>query len=675
LICDVNGADDEDIPEDDGPPDVTNPDVVVISDDDVPIGEGDEDSDDGWGEGLPEYEDDENGLEYNPDDPTVIDWPDDVWEFDDEDSKWDYIGDPDEDWKWNREDQVWEYVGDEDEDWTWNEEENEWEYEEDPGNEWEWEWDENRGEWKYVGDPDAKWSWDKAELKWDYVGPISTNWRWDKANQNWDYIGPFNANWSWDKPEQKWTYTGPANASWSWDKAQQEWDYVGSPVPDWNWNKAQQTWNYTGPDPQVPTAPAGPPSIPPAGPPSIPPANAITDVPPSPGPPAERPTGLQEAYTGALSFTDLLITYPDVFYLYSQPGFASAKFRITVDNPPVRGPLIARISDGQHIYSLAIKKNNTESQEITIATNGNVFNTGCTTRALSVVGWEGGGYTGPVAMDTTATQSFEVCSYTGTVSMLDPGYWQLVSGSWEWIGPEVTDWTFNAGTQQWTYGGEDSPAPPIPHPLPTTMPPGAGYLTMVVGVQVDNMPVHNAINDLVLTLSDGTTSYGDLTIPAVPRGFGVSQEQIEDGITQFWEYNPATDQWAYRNPPVNWRWHSDLGEWQWLASSRDVWAWNTEAEGWESIGGDNGSWTWDVESQDWEWTGEGSPGINDDEPDGPPDTTPPTNGGSTFPPDASQWTWDPEEYEWTGSAYSLEGEPPVEEWKAYRTLHFVGSVE
>jgi hypothetical protein len=300
---------------------------------------------------------------------------------------------------------------------------------------------------------------------------------------------------------------------------------------------------------------------------------------------------------------------------------------------------------------------------------------GCVTRNITVSNYFGGGYvsdpeTSTPALDVSTTQSFDICAYNGTVSWGTLGIWawdagdeewiwageeteqeepdasiQVVDANWTWnIGDQEfvytgdeTDWDWDGATREWTYTGSDDPIPSEPAkppPQPDTTPPSGGYTTLVVHALVDMMPVPNQPNDLQLDLGDGGSQlYGTLVIPAVSNAFG-----------GHWRWVAVTQVWQYVGSNTSWRWHSQLGQWQYLA---------------------NPDWSWNTSTETFTWQGEGTAPS---QPSGPP-----TQGGSTFPPDGAKWTL--VSGVWTApssGAYALSGgAPEAGPYEGFKTLHLL----
>jgi hypothetical protein len=390
--------------------------------------------------------------------------------------------------------------------------------------------------------------------------------------------------------------------------------------------------------------------------------------------------GTGDAYTATIGFTDPFILYPEVYYLaFAAPNYAGVRLQMTVDNPPVKGSLQITVADGTfdpdfgggNTYTFVIPEGETRSGEQLINGStmdglGNGMSSGCATRTLSVVSYAGGGYVADGStpgLNVSATQSFDICAYSGTVSWGTLGIWQrnTTDSKWEWITDDPPDWRWNYSEQRWdiisdgdwaydpvsttwTYSGEEDPEPSQPGTppgepessppgIPDTLPPGGGYTTLVVHALVDMMPVPNGANDLEIDLGDGDSElYGTLVIPAVPNAFG------------HWRWVAVTQVWQYVGSNISWRWHSQLGQWQYLADP---------------------DWSWNTSTETFTWQGEGDAPS---QPGGPP-----TQGGSTFPPDGEKWTlaiggWAPP----SSGAYALSGgAPDAGPYEGFKTLHFL----
>ena len=401
-----------------------------------------------------------------------------------------------------------------------------------------------------------------------------------------------------------------------------------------------------------------------------------------------------DVYTTSVSFSTPLLSYPDVWYKILAPNFLLVEVTISVDNPPIDGPLNLVITDGTvndfnpdaglfgggNSYGITIPEGET-SASIAINGSGESF-TEVTNRTFSIISASGGGFKeqpadpnadppqeAVPAVDTSATAAFAIQPYVGSISLKQPGIWTYDGTAWAWAGPEDTgDWTFDdvnqrwdytpaeanatwtwsAVTQQWSAGNtaswnwntsaqrwvrstdpsaagekpEDPPEGP-PSPLPDEVTPAGKLYTVVAQATVDNPAIPNSANDLEIDLQDflideqnpennNSVAVGTMKISAISMFFGA------------WRWNPAAGWWEYRTPPSDWRWHPADATWQYLRDSGD-WTWNQAEEQWQ--GGDGTS------------------------PSGPP-----SQNGSTHPPDAERWVFGG--VSWSGTAHWPGGTAP-----------------
>jgi hypothetical protein len=108
-----------------------------------------------------------------------------------------------------------------------------------------------------------------------YVGTISLQqpgvWTYDEG---WIWGGGETGDFEWDEEDQEWTWNG-TDTDWSWDVTNQRWSYSGS-VSGWSWQAGTQRWLRTtdaeSADPKPSQPPAGPPS---AVPDSLPPSEGV----------------------------------------------------------------------------------------------------------------------------------------------------------------------------------------------------------------------------------------------------------------------------------------------------------------------------------------------------------------------------------------------------------------
>jgi hypothetical protein len=369
--------------------------------------------------------------------------------------------------------------------------------------------------------------------------------------------------------------------------------------------------------------------------------------------------------TAAVSFSQVLVSYPDVWYAILQPNFASVRIRLSVNTAPAGVGLALTITDGIELYSALIPAGQT-SAILTINGYGDTPFAD-TTRELSVTAWEGGGYraSSGEALDTSATQNFAIKAYYANINLLQPGIWLYDEGTWSWAGPAETgdfewseedqqwdwtgtnaDWDWDASNQRWAYVGaavtgwswlaaaqrwlrtlpaadaaekpDGPPSGPV-SPLPTETPSSSDSYTVVAQAEVDKPPLPNSANDLSIQIVDMPEDQsefieaGMLEIPAVSMMFGS------------WKWNPATSEWEYPTPPAGWAWTGDA--WEWRGTDADEWSWDTANE---------------------EWTGPVGGTA--------PNAGPPTQNSSTFPPDGERWEYDGGE--WTGTAQAIDGSAP-----------------
>jgi len=448
---------------------------------------------------------------------------------------------------------------------------------------------------------------------------------------------------------------------WTWDP--EEGDWIPNPdIPGWTWDPDLEEWVL---DPEFPD-----PDPTPDPKPESPWPDGVVDEGDGWGPGVQEVEDLSglsagDDLTAAVSFGQVLVSYPDVWYLLSQPNFAAVRVTVTVNTPPSDVGLSLRITDGIEEYSAFIPTGET-STILTINGYGDSLSAD-TTRQLSIVSWSGGGYQSETAeaLDTSATQSFTIKAYAGAVTLLTPGIWLYSGGTWSWAGTEelgdfawddttqewewtgtnadwswdqteqrwaydgaaVTGWTWQAAKQRWlrTLPAADAAARPAyppsgpVSPLPSEPPAESGYYTVVAQAAVNKPAIPNGANDLILAITDlsedlqTVEAIGNLTIPAVSMTFGS------------WRWNPATSGWEYPSPPAGWAWTGDA--WEWRGAGADEWSWDTANEQWIGpVGGTE------------------------------PNAGPPTQNSSTFPPDAEQWEYDAGA--WSGTAQAAGGSAP-----------------
>jgi hypothetical protein len=370
-----------------------------------------------------------------------------------------------------------------------------------------------------------------------------------------------------------------------------------------------------------------------------------------------------DAYTASVSFSTPLITYPEVWYAITAPNFASAAVTVTVSSPPVDGSLNLTITDSTgSSYEVAIPEGETSTSIAVNASGDSPFTT--TSRAFAIASWSGGGYKpgeSTPALDTSATASFTIEPYVGTISLQQPGIWERSGGAWVWAGPEDTgDWTWDQANQRWNYtpatanavftwsastqtwsasntatwswnstaqrwvrsttpaAADAKPADPPegpPSPLPSEVTPVGKSYTVVALATVDKPAIPNGANNLAIDLQDfseaSSVAAGTLQISAVSMTFGN------------WRWNPAAGWWQYPTESTVWRWHSANATWEYLQ--------------------DAGDWTWSQADEEWQG-GTGSSPSN-----------PPSQNSSTHPPDAARWTYSGS---WSGTAHWPGGTAP-----------------
>ena len=385
---------------------------------------------------------------------------------------------------------------------------------------------------------------------------------------------------------------------------------------------------------------------------------------------------IEDDRNGSISFTQTIVTYPDVWYAILQPNFANVKFRVTVSPAPEATPLLLRVSDGsvndfnpdagqfggENVYSITIPVGETTSELVTINAKGDSL-TEDTARNLKVVSYSGGRYLpGPAdeeALDISATGSYDIKAYVGAISLQQPGVWQYdgEDESWVWAGPDdtgdfewnestqkwdwtginddwnwdtsnqrwdyigsATGWSWQAGTQRWLRTTDAESADPKPDnppagpisPAPDSLPPATDGTYFSV---VAVASVDKVPTDIVSGLELTITDFVEDTDTSTEMGV-----MTIPGVPMMfgnWRWNPAVNGWEYRNAPSSWLWTGSA---------------------WEYIGSHTGEWVWSMENG-WEWTGS-------EDPEGSaPTTQPPTQNNSIHPPDAERWTW-------TGTAWS-----------------------
>lgn len=97
-----------------------------------------------------------------------------------------------------------------------------------------------------------------------YVGAITLQqpgvWTYDDG---WQWAGAGTGDFEWDEGDQEWVWNG-TDADWDWDQAEQRWAYDGAGVTGWSWQAGTQRWLRTtdaeSADPKPSQPPAGPPS-------------------------------------------------------------------------------------------------------------------------------------------------------------------------------------------------------------------------------------------------------------------------------------------------------------------------------------------------------------------------------------------------------------------------------
>ena len=278
-------------------------------------------------------------------------------------------------------------------------------------------------------------------------------------------------------------------------------------------------------------------------------------------------------YPGVVTLSAPLVRYPDVSYLLLQENFALVTLEITVDQAPRIVDLSLTLSNDGVQVPVLIRKGETRAVVEMNGSGENLF--GCTNRTISVVNSQGGGYS---LLDTTATNSYEVCGYLGEIALtattwtradgewlpdVDPDDWSWngATEEWDYDGDIITDWGWDVETQEWVWEGEDQPInrPELPPPIPSSLPTEGAETTIVARAFTSLPPVPNGGNDLEIHINDLTVngnnitaeSKGTIVIPAV--------SPVVDG----WRYNYSTELWDIVTLPSDgWRW--DGSNWAWM---------------------------------------------------------------------------------------------------------------
>jgi hypothetical protein len=383
-----------------------------------------------------------------------------------------------------------------------------------------------------------------------------------------------------------------------------------------------------------------------------------------------------EGYVAAVSFDQVRLTYPDVFYRINALGAVALAFRVTVDNPPVGRALSLVVTDGatDEAWPVVIPVGETSALLAVDAFTSTETVLADAERSLTVLGHSGGGYRAPAPTEenpepvavTTTPSAFTVRVYVGTVTLQTPGLWTWDGSAWDYAGgASLGDWTWDVVDQRWEWGGSsadwtwapadarwefdgteptgwewllagqrwrrtapetdpgdrpEGPPAQIPSPIPSSAPASSGQYTVVAQASVDKVPIGGPADDLVLTLTDfgeegPIEAVGALTIAAVWMRFGD------------WRWNPATSSWEHLEDVSGWAWSAAEATWVYLL--------------------DSGDWTWNQATEAWEGGTTGMPGL------------PPLQNGSTHPPDAERWIYDSGAREWSGTAHILGGTAPV----------------
>jgi hypothetical protein len=597
----------------------------------------------GWvyeGDPNPDWVWDEDDQEWGYSDPN--------WNWNEDLERWEFDGTPDPDWNWNEEEQKWEYEGDADENWNWDEEEQRWDFtgEEDE----DWDWNEEEQEWDYIGEEEEDWEWDKEEDEWVFVDE-EEEWIYDDEQDEFEFVGEDDPDWTWDQEDQEWEYVGEEEEDWEWNGEEDEWVYIGEeevppapPEPPPSPRPQPKPDEPPAPRPEQPPAdepvappgpkPDEPPSFPPIEddfepdlPPIIPPVIPEDEPPVFPpiDPPEEQPFDPPvltpepidadewgdgpveefnpvipdepaESLTASVSFGAPIVRYPDVFYLVLQEDFALVTMEVTVDNAPRFTDLRLTLNNAGQEVSVVIRKGETRA---VVNMNGSGTSlAGCTTRTVSIVRYEGGGY-GSSGLNISATQTYQVCGYQGTITLsaatwtrddgewvptVDPADWNWDSDfeRWDYAGDAVANWSWSSATQEWSWTGVGAATgrPALPPPIPASLPPEGATTTVVARAAVDVPPVPNSANNLEIDINDvvvdgAATSQqakGTIVINAV--------SPVVDG----WRYNYATAAWDIVTLPGNgWRW--DGSAWVYMGRIEPGYSYNS---------GTN-SWTWSGE--------------------------------------------------------------------------------
>jgi hypothetical protein len=255
-----------------------------------------------------------------------------------------------------------------------------------------------------------------------------------------------------------------------------------------------------------------------------------------------------------------------------QENFALVTMEVTVDEAPRFTNLQLTLSNAGVNVPVTIPVGQTRA---VVSMNGSGTSlSGCTTRTVSIVGHSGGGYAG-AGLDTSATTTYQVCGYQGTITLsaatwtrddgewvptVDPDDWNWdpADEEWDYAGDAVANWSWSSATQTWSWTGSGAATgrPALPPPIPASLPPESATLTVVARAAVDVPPVPNSANNLEIDINDvvegvGQQAKGTIVIPAVSP------------VVSGWRYNYATSAWDIVTLPSNgYRW--DGSAWVWL---------------------------------------------------------------------------------------------------------------
>lgn len=403
-------------------------------------------------------------------------------------------------------------------------------------------------------------------------------------------------------------------------------------------------------------------------------------------------------YQGGITFEDVILSYPEVWYLIDQPGAVGLTGRVVIDSPPIDGDLRLILTDGLETdIEVTIAEGETSADlppGLTTRTD-TLFEDA--ERTLTVLSWSGGGYEqadptelepdpGPAVSVTPSDVTVRTYVATTSVEAARPWFWDGVAWAFadidfdgrflwsydlqRWVrlgipvtpGTPFTDdlpWEWDEAQQLWTFQGLEAgwtwlvprqrwqrnfpttlessrpDGPPSqPPPVPVTQPPAPDYFTIVAEVVTDRVPVNSLLESLSIAIED----YRDLR-EEFPPGTGNLIGEVED-------VQLVGDALVNGVPMFfgDWRWNP--AEQWWSRESPDpFWQWDPAAITWVYLG-DPGDWRWNQPAEEWQ---DGT---------GAPPSPPPLQDGSAQPPDGERWTLSLDGTLWEGTFYKEGGVAP-----------------